>query len=257
MFPFRVPSVTAAQSRHLSHGLLPAILPAQQENASKLLSGGRGHAGATQHSGSSLLHTPIIFTMMRPDPPTSKCGSHRSRAIAFNKHEVHMIFSIHEEITPRICKFATANFAAAQKPTQAAEPTQELGQLSEVAPIQLSLKLCTLTQIRAREQQALHWGCGCISSVAWSQMIHQSPNSGWNSGLQIEKEGYKTTPSHQCTLLKPVWPNLVYKLRISLHNIWESHLGVSFWKFISFWKHDILKAECLKCMSHSFSLLLL
>lgn len=49
--------------------------------------------------------------------------------MVFNKHEVHMIFSIHEEITPRICKLATANFAAAQKPTQAAEPTQELGQV--------------------------------------------------------------------------------------------------------------------------------
>lgn len=40
-----------------------------------------------------------------------------------------MIFSIHEEITPRMCKLATTNSAAAQKPTEAAEPTQELGQV--------------------------------------------------------------------------------------------------------------------------------
>lgn len=144
------------------------------------------------------------------------------------QREVHMIFSIHEEITSRICKLATANFAAAQKPSQAAEPTQELGRQSEAAPIQLSLNICTLTQIYACEQQALHCGCGCISSVTWSKMNRQSPNSGLNSGLQIEKAGCKTAPSHWCTFLKPVWPNLVYKLRISLYNIWNSYLDVRF-----------------------------
>lgn len=78
----------------------------------------------------TLFYTPIFFTMMRPGPPsTSKYGVQRSRVIVFNKHEVHMIFSIHEEITPRMCKLATTNSAAVQKPTQAAEPTQELGQV--------------------------------------------------------------------------------------------------------------------------------
>lgn len=83
-------------------------------------------------------------------------------------------------------------------------------------------------------------------------MIHQSPNSGLNSGLQIEKEGYKRTLSHRYTLLNPVWPNLVYKLRIFSHNIWDSYLGVSFRKFISFWKQAVIKAELLKKLMSQF-----
>lgn len=47
------------------HGLLPAILPAQQENASSLLSGGRGHSGATKHSGSSHFVTHQSFLQLR------------------------------------------------------------------------------------------------------------------------------------------------------------------------------------------------
>lgn len=67
-------------------------------------------------------------------------------------------------------------------------PHKNLGGYSQVAPTQLSLKLCTisttlskiLTQIRACEQQAQHFGCGCISSVTWSKLTRQTSNSGLN-----------------------------------------------------------------------------
>lgn len=143
----------------------------------------------------TLFYTPIFFTMMRPySPSTSECGVQRIRVIVFNKHEVHKIFSIHEEITPRMCKLATTNFAAAQKPTQAAEPTQELGQVLRGSSYSALTKALHLNPKTCMWTAGTALWCGCISSVTWSKLTCQSPNSRLNSGLQIGK-GHKTTPS--------------------------------------------------------------
>lgn len=140
--------------------------------------------------------------MMITDPPsTSKCRAQMNRLIVFNKREVNAIFSSHGEVTLRLCKTGHNQlFATAQKSTQAAKSTQEIGQvLRRVAYIQLSLKLCTtsatlslsLTQMCACKQQALHCGCGHISWFTCNKLTHQSANSG----LQMGKGERKTTPS--------------------------------------------------------------
>lgn len=133
-----------------------------------------------------LFYTSVFFTMMTTDPPsTSKCRAQVNRLIVFNKREVHPIFSSHGEVTPRLCnytilittsEFAETGqnklFATAQKSTQAANSTQEIGQvLRQAAHIQLLLKLyiisttlsLSLTPMCVYKQQALHCGCGHVS----------------------------------------------------------------------------------------------
>lgn len=176
--------------------------------------------------------------MTRDPPSTLQCRTQMNRLIVFNKHEVHAIFSSHGEVTPRLwnyivlittTEFADSGhnklFATTQKSTRAANSAQEIGWvLRQVAHIQLSLKLwaisttlgLSLTPMCAHKQQAWHYGCGHISWFTWNKLTHQKASSGLRMG-----KGELRLLHHRCTLLKPVWSNLVYKSRISLHNIWD------------------------------------
>lgn len=158
-----------------------------------------------------------------------------NRSIVFNKCEVHAIFSSQGEVPPKLCnhtilitttKFVESGhnklFQTAQKSTQAVNFTQEIGQvIRQVAHIQLLIKLYTISTILSlslmpmcpHKQQALHCRCGYVSWFTWNKLTQSA-----NSAYKWEKESVRLL-HHRCTLLKPVWSNLVYKFRISLHNI--------------------------------------
>lgn len=141
------------------HPELPSVTPASEQasllcishcnptsTAGKpqhLLSEGREHTGATKHPGSSyILHISLFYNDDNRSSFHFTNVEFRRTDSVFNEHKAHAIFSSHGEVTPRLCNYTIVItrtefvetgrnklLTTAQKSTQAAKCTQEIGQV--------------------------------------------------------------------------------------------------------------------------------